>query len=141
MNLEKQNLIIRSAEIKDFLWIKKNDHITENILQDKIENREIYIVEEKGKLIGWLRFNLFWDTIPFMNMLYLLEEYRNIGIGKKLVNYWEEEMKTKGYKTVLTSTQSDESGQHFYRKIGYTEIGGFKYLEDPFEIIFIKKIG
>jgi ribosomal protein S18 acetylase RimI-like enzyme len=140
--MEDQNMIIRHAERKDFLWLKKNDrHIAENTLQIKIENKEIYIVEEKEEPIGWLRFNLFWDSIPFMNMLYLLEEYRNKGIGKKLVNYWEDEMKTKGYKTVLTSTQSNENAQHFYRKIGYTEIGGFKYLEDPFEVIFMKKIG
>jgi ribosomal protein S18 acetylase RimI-like enzyme len=50
-------------------------------------------------------------------------------------------MKWKGYKNVMTSTQSDEEAQHFYRKLGYTEIGGFKYLGDPLEIIFYKDIG
>jgi len=47
-------------------------------------------------------------------------------------------MKLKGYNNVLTSTQSNEEAQHFYRKIGYTEIGGFKYFGDPYEIIFQK---
>jgi ribosomal protein S18 acetylase RimI-like enzyme len=75
-----------------------------------------------------------------MNILYLLEDYRNKGIGKELVNYWEIDMKNKGYKNVLTSTQSNENAQHFYRKIGYTEIGGMKYLDEPYEIIFHKRI-
>jgi len=73
-----------------------------------------------------------------MNMVYFLEEYRKIGLGAKLVKYWEEEMKQKGYKNVLTSTQANEDAQHFYKKIGYKEIGGFKYFDDPYEIIFQK---
>ncbi|GHV09246.1 hypothetical protein FACS189485_21610 [Spirochaetia bacterium] len=75
-----------------------------------------------------------------MNLLFVLEEYQNKGYGKKLVKYWEEKMKRNGYNNVLTSTQSNENAQHFYRKIGYTEIGGLKYLDDPYEIIFYKNI-
>ena len=138
MDFEK-DIKIRYAENKDFLWLIENDkHILENILNNKIENREIIIVEKNGQKIGWLRYNLFWDNIPFMNMIYFLEEYRKIGLGDKLVKYWEAEMKQKGYKNLLTSTQSNEEAQHFYRKIGYKEIGGFKYYDDPYEIIFKK---
>jgi ribosomal protein S18 acetylase RimI-like enzyme len=75
-----------------------------------------------------------------MTHLYLLEGNRRKGIGKRLVKHWEEIMKGKGYKDVLTSTQSNEEGQHFYRKIGYIEIGGFKYLKEPYEIIFHKEL-
>jgi ribosomal protein S18 acetylase RimI-like enzyme len=134
-------MLIRYAEITDYQLLKEYDnHITDKTLKIKIESKEIYIVQESDKIIGWLRYNLFWDEIPFMNLLYLLEDYRNKGIGKKLVNYWEIDMKNKGYTNVLTSTQSNENAQHFYRKIGYTEIGGMKYLNEPYELIFHKKI-
>jgi len=133
--METQEIIMRYAEHKDLLWLNEHDgHISEN----KIENKEVYIVEKNGIIIGWLRYNLFWDSVPFMNMIYFLEEYRKSGIGKKLIKYWEEEMKQKGYNNVLTSTQSNEDAQHFYRKLGYKEIGGFKYFDDPYEIIFQK---
>jgi len=132
---------IRYAEKKDFTWLKENDvHISEEILETKIKSKEIYIVEENNKNIGLLRYNLFWDIIPFMNMIYFLDEHRGKGFGKKLVEYWEKEMRQKGNKNVLTSTLSNEEAQHFYRKLGYKEIGGFKLLEEPFEIIFYKKI-
>ena len=134
-------MIIRHAEITDFSWLKKNDiYISEDILRQKIELKEVYVVQETEELMGWLRYNLFWDSIPFMNMLYFLEEYRGKGIGKILVNYWENEMRKRGFKNVLTSTLSNEEAQHFYRKIGYKEIGGFLYLEDPLEIMFHKKL-
>ncbi|GHU21703.1 N-acetyltransferase [Spirochaetia bacterium] len=134
-------MLIRYAEITDFGWLIEHDkHISNGILKIKIENKEIYIIQEENKIIGWLRYSLFWDNIPFMNLLFVLEEYQNKGYGKKLVKYWEEKMKWNGYENVLTSTQSNENAQHFYRKIGYIEIGGLKYLDDPYEIIFYKNI-
>jgi ribosomal protein S18 acetylase RimI-like enzyme len=135
-------MTIRYAEGKDYSWLKNHErHIADGTLENKIKNNEVYVVEEGGVPVGWLRYSLFWDNVPFMNMLYLLEGYRARGIGTKLVKYWESEMKRRGYGEVLTSTQSNEGGQHFYRKNGYTEIGGFKFLDDPFEIIFCKRIG
>ncbi|GHU16520.1 N-acetyltransferase [Spirochaetia bacterium] len=134
-------MLIRYAEITDFGWLIEHDqHISNETLKIKIENKEIYIIQEENKIIGLLRYNLFWDNIPFMNLLLILEEYQNKGYGKKLVKYWEEKMKRNGYNNVLTSTQSNENAQHFYRKIGYIEIGGLKYLDDPYEIIFYKNI-
>jgi len=134
-------MIIRYAEIADYLWLKEHDrHISEEILKTKIESKEIYVVQKNNELIGWLRYNLFWDNIPFMNLVYFLEEYRRNGMGRKLVNHWENEMREKGYKNVLTSTLSNEEAQHFYRKMGYTEIGGFKYLDEALEMMFCKKL-
>jgi ribosomal protein S18 acetylase RimI-like enzyme len=130
---------IRFAESNDFLWLQEHEkYISESILNIKIKNKEVYIFEHNGKNIGWLRYNLFWDEIPFMNMIYFLDDYRKMGFGTKLVQYWENEMKQYGYKNVLTSTQANEEGQHFYRKMGYKEIGGFVYFDYPYEIIFQK---
>jgi ribosomal protein S18 acetylase RimI-like enzyme len=139
--MDKMDINIQYAEKNDFLWLKEHDkYILEEILKDKIERKEVYVVKFKysGKNIGWLRYNLFWDNIPFMNMIYILEDYWKMGIGNKLVKHWENEMKQNGHKNVLTSTQSNEEAQHFYRKIGYKEIGGFNYLDDPYEIMFQK---
>jgi ribosomal protein S18 acetylase RimI-like enzyme len=137
--MDKLDIDIKYAENDDLLWLKKHDNnISEQILRNKIKNNEIYVAKNNEKIIGWLRYNLFWDNIPFLNMIYILEDYWKMGIGKKLVKYWENEMEGNGYKNVLTSTQSNEEAQHFYRKIGYKEIGGFKYFNDPFEIIFQK---
>jgi N-acetylglutamate synthase-like GNAT family acetyltransferase len=134
-------MIIRYAEITDYSWLKEHDkYISEEILITKIESEEIYVVEENRELIGWLRYNLFWDNVPFMNFIYFLEKYRRKGMGKKLVNYWENEMKKKGYKNVLTSTQSNEEAQHFFGKMGYAEAGRFKYLDEALEIILCKKL-
>ena len=135
----KIDVIIRYANINDHLWLAEHDkYVFEMNLKNKINNNEIYVIEINRKIVGWLRYNLFWDNIPFMNMVYILDEYQKMGIGKMLVKYWEKEMKKNGYNNVLTSTQSNEEAQHFYRRLGYKEIGGFKYFNDPYEIMFQK---
>ena len=73
-------------------------------------------------------------------MLYLDWEYRGIVIGKALVGFWESEMKSKGYSLVMTSTQSDEQAQHFYRKLKYKDAGSLLLENEPLEIILTKRI-
>ncbi len=123
-------------------YILENDkHISKELIQNKIQEKEIIIVFDiENKYIGWLRYGYFWDNTPFMNMLYIHENYRHMGIGKKLVEFWEKQMKSKGYHLVMTSTLSNEEAQHFYRKLGYRDSGSLLLENEPLEIIFTKKI-
>lgn len=128
---------------KEF-WYSLDRHLPEEEFQNKIQNRRGYILLENGEPIGLLRYNLFWDNTPFCTMLIIDEKYRNKGYGKKLVEFWENDMKLKGYGMVLTSTQVDEEGQNFYRRLGYKDCGGLVVdipgYEQPMEMFMIKKI-
>lgn len=133
---------IEYASELDFQYILDNDkHISKELINIKIKTKEIIIVRNQdNKNIGWLRYGYFWDNTPFMNMLYIDENYRNKGIGKDLIRFWENEMKNKGYKLVMTSTLSNENSQHFYRKLGYKDAGSLLLEDEPLEIIFTKKV-
>ncbi|EPS47694.1 acetyltransferase [Clostridium botulinum CFSAN002369] len=131
---------IEYASELDFQFILDNDrHVSKQLIKNKLKEKEIMIAKDQdNKIIGWLRYSYFWDNIPFMNMLYINENYRNKGIGKKLVEFWEPEMKSKGYELVMTSTLSNEQAQHFYRKLGYKDVGSLLLDDEPLEIIFTK---
>lgn len=133
---------IEYANDADFKYIVDNDkHVKKELIEIKIKQKEIIVVKDNDKkIIGWLRYNYFWDNTPFMNMLYLDKSYRNNGIGKTLVAFWENEMKKKGFDLVMTSTLSNEDAQHFYRKLGYKDSGSLLLEGEPLEIIFTKKI-
>lgn len=73
-----------------------------------------------------------------MNMLFILEKYRNKGFGKQLVLNWESKRKEEGANIVLTNTLSNEQAQNFYRKLGYLDIGGFIMPNEALEIILVK---
>jgi len=129
------------AKKEDLDYLMNHDkHITKEVLQRKIEAHQVIMIKKEEKIIGCLRYNLFWDNTPFMNMLMIDEGYRGQGIGKKAVTYWEEEMKKKSYALVMTSTLSDEGAQHFYRKLAYRDAGSLILDQEALEIIFTKKI-
>ena len=128
--------MIRYAEDYDLdLLCKYDRHISRAELGSCIKAKRVLIMFHDDIFIGWLRFNLFWDNIPFMNMLHFVEEY-----SSRLVSFWEKEMLKSGYKMVLTSTQSDERGQFFYRKNGYVDCGSLLLPGEPLEIILRKNL-
>ena len=131
--------MIRYADMQDFAVIKEHDkHIAEPELKNILSAKRVLVQYQGDTFIGWLRFGLFWDSIPFINMLYILDAYRGQGNGTKLVSFWEDEMAKAGYRQALTSTQSNERAQFFYRKIGYTECGALLLPKEPLEMFFIK---
>ena len=100
---------IRAAVPADMEAILAEDRwVSREILCQKIRDRQVYVVVDNDRFVGWLRYGLFWDNVPFMNMLRLTEEYRGKGIGKALVKHWEREMRALGYSVALTSTAQTE---------------------------------
>lgn len=132
---------IRIATEKDLSFLEKNDrHIRQSEIKALVRQNRILLADIDGETVGWLRWSLFWDNTPFMNMLYFLDDFRRKGYGRQIVEYWEKEMRRQGYDTVMTSSLSDEQAQHFYRKLGYVDSGSLLLPGEALEIIFIKKI-
>ncbi len=133
--------MIRFASTEDLNALSKLDvHISEKELLNVIERRRVIVSTENGKINGWLRYGLFWDNLPFMNMLYIIDGERGKGIGTALCNFWERELKELGYSLALTSTLSDERGQFFYRELGYRDCGSLILPDEVTEIIMYKKL-
>lgn len=136
---------IRYVQMKDKeFWYSLDKHLPKSEFFNKIRDKRGYVLLENGKPIGLLRYNLFWDNTPFCTMLFVHWDYHNKGYGKRLMEYWETDMKRQGYEMVLTSTQVDEEAQHFYRKLEYKDCGGcvidIPNYEQPMEMFFIKAI-
>ena len=125
-------------------WYALDNHLPESVFDEKVRCGQGYVYIEDEKIIGVLRYNLFWDNTPFCTMLFIDSDYRKQGYGKFLMNHWELDMKSQGYGMMMTSTQVDEEAQHFYRKLGYKDCGGFIVdvpgYEQPMEMIMIKAV-
>ena len=133
---------IRQAEIKDKKRILKYDnHIHHNKVGACIESGLVTVLCDGDEIVGVLRYNLFWQTIPFLDLLYIDEAYRGKGYGKQMMQSWEESMKSMGYPHVMLSTQEDEDAKYFYEKLGYRRIGAFLPPEqDAEEIMYLKEL-
>lgn len=115
---------MRYATLEDkAFWFTLDKHLKEAMFESKVILKECYMIEGDNKPVGVLRYNLFWDSIPFVNLIYIDWDCHKKGIGTKAMLYWEDEMKRLGYDLVMTSTMVEETAQHFYRKLNYKDCG------------------
>ena len=99
-------IITEQAKPCDINKISNLDrHIPPCRLEECIENGQVYILkvipgENHGtdisgsRIAGVLRYSLFWQTIPFLELIYLEEPYRRCGFGTEMMKVWENLMGT-----------------------------------------------
>ena len=126
------------------VWHSMDPHLSEQEFLVKVTLQRGYVLLEDSKIVGLMRYHLFWDNTPFCTMLFIDEQMRGKGCGRMLMAHWERDMKSRGYGMLLTSTQVDETAQHFYRKLGYKDCGGLLVdvpgYEQPMELFLVKAI-
>jgi GNAT superfamily N-acetyltransferase len=135
---------IRYAADSDLPYVTKTDKlVSEETIKKKVRDRQVIVCTDGETHLGCLRFGLGWDMFPFLNFIMVNSDLRGKGIGRRLMEFWEEEMKAAGHKLVMTSTDVDEDAQHFYRKLGYRDSGGILFPRELFpdsamELVLIK---
>ena len=137
--------VIRPAVSADWpAWSRLDGRVSRELFERKCAAGECYVALEGEHVAGLLRWNRFWDEAPFCTLLMVDEGHRGQGLGRALIERWEADMVAAGHGMVMTSTQVDETAQHFYRKLGYRDAGGFAVdipgYAQPLELILIKKV-
>ena len=103
---------IRLAVAEDKTNILQYDcHIHHNKVGECIHNGLVDVLCDGDKIVGVLRYNMFWQSIPFLDLLYIDEAYRGQGWGRKMMAKWEASMQAMGYPHVMLSTQEDETAK------------------------------
>jgi ribosomal protein S18 acetylase RimI-like enzyme len=138
-------LNIRYVESSDKkFWYSLDKHLPENEFEKKVRDKMGYVIWKSGIPIGILRYNLFWDNTPFLTMIFIDSNYQGNGYGSEAIEFWEGEMKERGYGMIMLSTQVDEEAQHFYRKLGYKDCGclviDIPSYEQPMEMFMAKAL-
>ncbi|MEM8833295.1 MAG: GNAT family N-acetyltransferase, partial [Pseudomonadota bacterium] len=94
----------RYANENDLNWLKCHDiHVKEAWIKRCIGHNEYLVSAHENELTGFIRFSNFWGKLPYLDMIFILPEYRNRGIGKSLFLFWEKEMKKNNAKVLITS--------------------------------------
>ena len=91
--------------------------------ESKIRDKRCYVIQFENKPIGYMRYNLIFDFIPFVTCFYITDPYKGKGFGKQAMMNWENDMRSLGFKMVMVSTEVGDGAQHFYRKLGYKDMG------------------
>ena len=136
------SMTIRLATAMDLCGIMKYDsHIPRKQLEECVSRGLVYVLCDGAEVVGVLRYNLFWQTIPFLDLLYMDEFYWGKGFGTQMMGDWEASMLSRGYPYVMLSTQEDETAKYFYEKAGYCRIGSFlPPNQEAEEIMYLKEL-
>jgi len=78
-DLRKLYLIVRQ---KTFTWARSNS-FSENDFDEDTKGEKVLVATEKNTTIGFISI---WEPENFIHHLYILPNYQNMGIGKKLIN-------------------------------------------------------
>ena len=135
------NVTTRIASDSDLPFLREVDHhVSPQVLEHLVSMDRVMVAEADGVAVACLRWGMFWDQVPFMNLLWVIPEWRGRGVGTTLVEAWEKSHLTLGRSFVLTSTSSAERAQHLYRRLGYVDSGSLFLPDEPTELILRKPL-
>lgn len=84
----------------------------------------VFVRNENQNIIGGIRATCFWNTLH-IELLWLSEESRGKGVGKKLMKSAEDFAKQNNCEKVFVETTSWQA-KPFYEKAGYNLIASIK---------------
>ncbi len=129
-----------TADEPHLSFLLENDKLDPSELRSVLAAARVLVVEVHGRPVGWLRWGLFWDTVPFMNLIHVLPQHRGQGYARLMIEGWEDRCRARGSKLVMTSTLSDETAQHLYRRLGYRDCGCLLTPGEALEIFMMKRL-
>ncbi len=137
-------MIVKHMQKQDRDFVFRVDrHVNDAAFERHVLTGTGYVMWENGAPVGLMHHCVIWDTLPFLNLIYIAEDQRGKGFASQAILFWEQEMRQQGYTMVLISTQADENAQHLYRKLGYLDCGGLVFQNTPFDQpmeLFFRKV-
>ncbi|MWV44268.1 GNAT family N-acetyltransferase [Paenibacillus sp. HJL G12] len=118
-------LEIRFGEAADLPAVLSWDkHFDRELLQWKLTRQEVVVAEADGQMIGYLRLEYIWSTVPYIGLILVSEPYRKKGAGKGMVSFVEEYLRERSHPFLYSSSQANEAEpQSWHRHAGFNETG------------------
>lgn len=95
-------------------------------------------MEENGEIIAGLDAEITAFHILYVSTVFVKEEYRRKGYGRRLMHEMEKRAKEMGANMIRLDT-FDYQGKEFYDALGYERVGHYRNDEDDFEEFFYVK--
>jgi GNAT superfamily N-acetyltransferase len=141
--VDKMKTAVRIAAPGDLDFLNQKSGLPRERLQQKIQRDEILILSVDDEPVGHLWFAFLWSEIPFIDLIYIKEDYQKRGLSRVLLGYLETYLQAHGFDVLYSSSQMDEpEPQAWHRHLGFKECGMIASLNDGGigEVFFRKAI-
>ena len=118
-------------------------HMPAEVIQRKVEQREIIVAEKAGQLAGYLRLDCLWSFVPYIALIWVVEDQRQQGVGRAMLRYLENVLCEQGHTALYSSSQANEpEPQAWHRYVGFEECGFISGINGAGigEIFFLKEL-
>lgn len=124
--------IVRAATLDDIEILAKVDPWPRaDDWRRKVEAGEVVVVEAGGKVVGHLRADLIWSTVPFLAWIEVRETHRGGGLSRLMLDHLEGLLRDRGYVALLSSSQTDEpEAQRWHVHMGFHTAGIIEHVAD-----------
>jgi len=116
-------MALQNSELGEVYFSEENKAI--NAIEEGITKEEILVaIDSDGLCTGFIWYVPFgaFHSFPYLHIIAVKEEYRGLGIGKKLLSYFEEVI-SQSSKVFLVVSDFNPRAKLLYERIGYKEVG------------------
>ena len=115
--------LLKSKLGQEYFPSEEKAHST---LKKGITKEEIFVaVNEEGECLGFLWFILAgaFHSFPYLHIIAVKEAFRGRGIGKELLDFFEEAVFTDSSKVFLVVADFNPEAKRLYEHLGYQQVG------------------
>jgi L-amino acid N-acyltransferase YncA len=100
------------------------DYHPTSYLQTRLHDNMAFVAKDNSKnAIGFLIYNIWWGNCPFIELIKIHKSYQRQGIGLALLEEAKREIKSKGFKKLISSTEIvNQLGLGFHDKAGFKKL-------------------
>ncbi|HEY8803552.1 MAG TPA: N-acetyltransferase [Clostridium sp.] len=103
-----------------------DEKVAKNHLVEAFERKEMYLaLDGEGKCVGYIRFvlNGIFYNFPYVCNISVKKSFRSRGIGKRLLEFFEDISYAHSNKVFLLVSSFNEQAKKLYESIGYKQVG------------------
>ena len=109
-----------SDEFLDGLYKNEEDRIKNSYEKFDENDNHQFVLEVDGKVVGWMNIGDSDEGSEYgeIHAIYILNEYKGFGYGRKLVEEGIKEIKSMGFKQMIIGCLDGYKSNEFYKHIG-----------------------
>jgi len=95
-------------------------------LTEGIKKEEVFVaINEREECLGFIWFVLggAFHSFPYLHIIAVKEDFRGMGVGTKLLSFFEESVFTDYSKVFLVVADFNPDAKRLYERLGYQQVG------------------
>jgi ribosomal protein S18 acetylase RimI-like enzyme len=112
----------------------------DGLFLDAIAEGKVAVAQSPEGIVGYLRWDRFWDTIPLCLTVCVQPNHQRRGIGRRLYAHVEDGFRRAGRAFWLSSTEeTNDVSIRFHEALGFRPIGALEELGQDVAEVFYRK--